>query len=72
MTFTELSKWLDQGSKVLKATSDYLLECQVEVNSQIFKAHYRNVVKGRAEVPKHTTMLNMLNLNFSSSMEDQT
>ena len=57
-TFTELSKWLDQSSKELKATSAYLLERQVEVNSQLFKAHYRNVVKDRAEILKHTTMLN--------------
>jgi hypothetical protein len=56
--FTELSEWLDQSSKELKATSAYLLECQVEVNSQLFKAHYRNVVKDRAEILKHTTMLN--------------
>jgi hypothetical protein len=57
-TFTELSKWLDQSSKELRATSAYLLECQVEVNSQLFKAHYRDVVKDRAEILKHTTMLN--------------
>ncbi len=38
MTFTELSEWLDQSSKGLKATSAYLLEYQVEVNSQLFKA----------------------------------
>jgi hypothetical protein len=57
-TFTELSKWLDQSSKELKATSAYRLERQVEVNSQLFKAHYRNVVKDRAEILKHTTMLN--------------
>ncbi len=63
-TFTELSKWLDQSSKddqsskELKATSAYLFESQVEVNSQLFKAHYRNVVKDRAEILKHTTMLN--------------
>jgi hypothetical protein len=57
-TFTELSKWLDKSSKELKAFSAYLLECQVEVTSQLFKAHYRNVVKDRAEIPKHTTMLN--------------
>jgi hypothetical protein len=30
----------------------------VEVNSELFKAHYRNVVKGRAEILKHTTTLN--------------
>ncbi len=30
----------------------------MEVNSQLFKAHYRNVVKDRAEILKHTTMLN--------------
>jgi hypothetical protein len=29
----------------------------VEVNSQLFKAYYRNVVKDRAEILKHTTML---------------
>jgi hypothetical protein len=57
-TITELSKWLDQSSKNLRATSAYLLECQVEVNSQHFKAHYRNVVKDRAEILLHTTMLN--------------
>jgi hypothetical protein len=57
-TFTELSNWLDQNTKELKATSAYLLEHQVEVNSQLFKAHYRNVVKDRAEILKHTTMLN--------------
>jgi hypothetical protein len=57
-TLTELTKWLDPSSKKLKATSAYLLECQVEVNSQLFKAHYRNVVKERAEILKHTTMLN--------------
>jgi hypothetical protein len=57
-TFTELSKWLDQSSKELRATSAYLLEHQVEVNSQLFNAHYRNVVKGRAEILKHATMLN--------------
>ncbi len=56
--FTELSRWLDQSSKELKATSAYLLECQVEVNSQLFKAPYRNVVKDRAEILKHTTVLN--------------
>ncbi len=44
--------------KELKATSAYLLECQVEANSQLFKAHYRNVVKNRAEILKHPTMLN--------------
>ena len=63
-TFTELSKWLDQSSKELKATSAYLLERQVEVNSQLFKVHYRNVVKDRAEI-YHDEW------NFSSSMEDQ-
>ncbi len=42
-TFTELSKWLDQSSKASKAISAYLLECQVEVSSQLFKAHYQNV-----------------------------
>jgi hypothetical protein len=57
-TFAELSKWLDQSSKKLKATSDYLLEFQIEVNSQLFKVHYRNVVKDGAETLKHTTMLN--------------
>jgi hypothetical protein len=57
-TFTELSKWLDQSSKELRATSAYLLECQVEVNSQLFNVHYRNVVKDRAEILKLTTMLN--------------
>jgi hypothetical protein len=57
-TFTELLLWLDQSSKELKATSAYLLECQVEVNSQLFKDPYRNVVKDRAEILKHTTMLN--------------
>jgi hypothetical protein len=57
-TFTELSKWLDQSSKELRTTSAYLLECQVEVNSQLFKARYRNVVEGRAKILKHTTMLN--------------
>ncbi len=57
-TFAELEKWLDKSSRELKATSAYLLECQVEVISQLFKAHYRNVLKGRAEVLKHTTMLN--------------
>jgi hypothetical protein len=57
-TFTELSKWLDKISKELKTTSAYLLECQVEVNSQLFKAHYMNEVKDRAEILKHTTMLN--------------
>jgi hypothetical protein len=36
-TFTELSKWLDKSSKELKATSVYLLECQVEVNSQLLR-----------------------------------
>ncbi len=30
----------------------------MEVNSQLFKAHYRNVLKDRAEVLKHMTMLN--------------
>ncbi len=30
----------------------------MEVNSQLFKAHYRNVVKDRAKILKHTTMLN--------------
>ncbi len=30
----------------------------MEVNSQLFKAHYRNLVKDRAEILKHTTMLN--------------
>jgi hypothetical protein len=34
------------------------LECQVEVNSQLFKAHYRNVLEDRAEILKHTTTLN--------------
>ncbi len=57
-TFTELSKWVDKSSKELKATSAYLLECQVEVNSQLFQAHYKNVVKDRAEILIHTTMLN--------------
>ncbi len=57
-TFTELLKWLDQSSKELKATSAYLLEHQVEVISKLFKAHNRNVVKKRAEILKHTTMLN--------------
>jgi hypothetical protein len=57
-TFMELSKWLGKSSKELKATSAYLLEHQVEVNSQLFKAHYRNVAKDRAEILKHTTMLN--------------
>jgi hypothetical protein len=57
-TFTKLSKWLDQNSKELKASSGYLLEHQVEANSHLFKAHYRNVVKDRAEILKHTTMLN--------------
>jgi hypothetical protein len=59
-TFTELLKWLDQSSKKLKATSAYLLEHQMEVNSKLFKAHYRNVVKKRAEILKHTTMLKEL------------
>jgi hypothetical protein len=44
-TFIELSKWLDQSSNVSKATSVYLLECQVKVNSQLFRAHFRDVVK---------------------------
>ncbi len=57
-TFAELLKWLDKSSKELKAMPTYLLECQVEVNSQLFKAHYRNVVKDRAKILKHTTMLN--------------
>ncbi len=57
-TFAELSKRLDKSSKELKATSVYLVECQVEVNSQLFKAHYRNVVKDRAEILKHKTILN--------------
>jgi hypothetical protein len=57
-TFAELEKWLNKSSEELKATSAYLLECQVEVNSQFFKAHYRNVVKDRAENLKHATMLN--------------
>ena len=57
-TFAELEKWLDKSSRELKATSAYLLERQVEVNSQLFKAHYRNVLKDRAEILKHTTMLN--------------
>ena len=57
-TFAELEKWLNQSSRELKATSAYLLECQVEVNSQLFNAHYRNVLKDRAEILKHTTMLN--------------
>jgi hypothetical protein len=56
--FAELEKWLNRGSKELHATSTYLLECQVEANSQLFKAHYRNVLKDRAEILKHTTMLN--------------
>ncbi len=56
-TFTELSKWPDQSSKELKATSAYLLEHQVEVNSQLFKNHYKNVVKDRSEILKHTIML---------------
>ena len=30
----------------------------MEVNSQLFKAHYRNVLKDRVEALKHTTMLN--------------
>ncbi len=42
----------------MKATSAYLLERQVEVSSQIFNAHYRNVVKDRADILKHITMLN--------------
>ncbi len=54
----ELLKWLDKSSKELKATSAYLLECQVEVNKQLFKDNYRNGVKDRAEILKHTTMLN--------------
>jgi hypothetical protein len=57
-TFSKLLKWLDKSSKELKATSAYLLEGQMEVNSQLFKAHYWNVVKDRAEILKHTTMLN--------------
>ena len=57
-TFAKLEKWLDQSSRELKATSAYLLEHQVEVNSQLFKAHYRNVLKDRVEALKHTTMLN--------------
>ncbi len=48
--FAKLEEWLNKSSKELKATSAYLLECQVEVNSQLFKAHYRNVVKDRAEI----------------------
>jgi hypothetical protein len=56
--FAELEKWLDWSSKELHATSTYLLECQVEASSQLFKAHYRNVLKDRAEILKHTTMLN--------------
>ena len=34
-TFAELEKWLDKSSRDLKATSAYLLEHQVEVNSQL-------------------------------------
>ncbi len=56
--FAKLEKWLNQSSRELKATSAYLLECQVEVNSQLFKAHYRNVLNDRTEILKHTTMLN--------------
>jgi hypothetical protein len=57
-TFAELFKLLDKSSKELKATSAYPLECQVEDNCQLFKAHYRNMVKDRAEIFKNTTMLN--------------
>jgi hypothetical protein len=57
-SFTELSKWFDQNSKELKASSANVLERQVEANSQLFRAHYRNVVKDRAEILRHTTMLN--------------
>ncbi len=57
-TFAKLEKWLDKSSRELKATSAYLMERQVEVNSQLLKAHYRNMLKDRAEVLKHTTMLN--------------
>ncbi len=57
-TYAKLEKWLDKSSRELKATSAYLLERQMEVSSQLFKAHYRNVLKDRAEVPKHTTTLN--------------
>ena len=57
-TLAALGKWLDQSSRELKTTSAYLLERQVEVNSQLFKAHYRNVLKDRVEALKHTTMLN--------------
>ncbi len=57
-TITQLSKWIDKSSKELKATSAYLLEHQVEVNSQLFKAHDKNAVKDRAEFLKHTSMLN--------------
>jgi hypothetical protein len=42
-TFAELEKQLNQSSRELKSNSTYLLEHQVEVNSQLFKAHYRNV-----------------------------
>jgi hypothetical protein len=57
-TFAKLEKLLDKSSRKLKETSAYLLECQVEVNNQLFKANYRNVLKDRAEILKHTTMLN--------------
>ncbi len=31
----------------------------MEVDSQIFKVYYRNVVKDRAEILRHTTMPNI-------------
>jgi hypothetical protein len=36
-TFAVLEKWLNQSSRELKATSAYLLEHEVEMNSQLFK-----------------------------------
>ncbi len=57
-TFAKLEEQLNKSSAELKATSAYLLEYQVEANSQLFKARYRNVVEDRADILKHTTMLN--------------
>jgi uncharacterized Zn finger protein (UPF0148 family) len=56
-TFAELEKWLSNSKKEIKKTSAYLLECQVVVNSQLFQAHRKEVLKDRAATLKVTTML---------------
>jgi len=57
-TFKKLGEWLENSSREVKVTSAYLLEHQVEVNSQLFKSHYKNLIRSRAETLQNTTMLN--------------